>query len=58
MAGTSSANENRLLGKRKSRDIRPDVYFKYDGLEIGSGEAGKMDEGEYGTKEMNESVID
>ncbi|KAI8148726.1 hypothetical protein BJV82DRAFT_589382 [Fennellomyces sp. T-0311] len=56
-ASSNGKNAARSLGKRKSHGVRPDIRFVYDNNEIGCGEAGKVDGGEYGTKEMQESHL-
>ena len=56
-ATSNNNNASRFLGKRKLHGTRVDLRFVYDGAELGCAEAGRSDEGELGTKEMNESCL-
>ncbi|KAI7855766.1 hypothetical protein BDC45DRAFT_438165 [Circinella umbellata] len=56
-ATSCNNNSNRSLGKRKMHGTRVDLRFMYDGSELGCAEAGRVDEGELGTKEMSESQL-
>ncbi|KAI7852655.1 hypothetical protein BDC45DRAFT_513116 [Circinella umbellata] len=56
-ATSNNNNANRSLGKRKLHGTRVDLRFVYDGAELGCAEAGRSDEGELGTKELNESNL-
>ncbi|KAI9498821.1 hypothetical protein BDB00DRAFT_745864, partial [Zychaea mexicana] len=56
-ATSDNNNSSRSLGKRKLHGTRVDLRFTYDGAELGCAEAGRVDEGELGTKEMLEGSL-
>ncbi|KAI9276823.1 hypothetical protein BDA99DRAFT_554777 [Phascolomyces articulosus] len=56
-ATTDNNNSSRSLGKRRRHRTRVDLHFTYDGAGLGCAKAGRVDEGEFGTKEMVEGSL-
>ncbi|KAI8138604.1 hypothetical protein BJV82DRAFT_717277 [Fennellomyces sp. T-0311] len=56
-ATTTNKNAKRTLSDRKNHGTRTDMRFKWKEAELGSTEVGRVDEGEYGTKEFKESTL-